>query len=209
MKTTRRQFLSSTSFGSSAAIFAPFLRGVSVHAKGDPRALPKRFVFIVKASGIDPSNLAPAGSDASPGNQLVETPWTEANLPDTLQPLAAMCSRLAVVSGISGANFKGNHTSGYGTLSCHNSELTPVAPTVDALLGLRHSAGPYPMFGMATNGTLRGQASVPDDSYVYPNLSALKKGQGVAFQASPTKAFEELFGSAVMKPAALKSLGPF
>lgn len=203
MKTTRRQFLSSTSFGSSAAIFAPFLRGVSALAKGDPRALPKRFVFIVKASGIDPSNLAPAGGDASPGNQLVETPWTEANLPETLQPLAAMRSRLAVVSGISGANFKGNHTSGYGTLSCHNSELTPVAPTVDALLGLRHSAGPYPMFGMATNGTLRGQASVPDDSYVYPNLSALKKGQGVAFQASPTKAFNELFGAAVMSQAEL------
>jgi hypothetical protein len=57
---------------------------------------------------------------------------------------------------------------------------------------------------MATNGTLRGQASVPDDSYVYPNLSAFGAGRGVAFQASPTKAFDELFGSTVMSPEQLK-----
>jgi hypothetical protein len=57
---------------------------------------------------------------------------------------------------------------------------------------------------MATNGRLRGQQSPPEDAYVYPNLSAYKAGQGVPFQASPTKAFNELFGSVVMSEADLK-----
>ena len=200
---SRRQFLTKTSLGSSAAIFAPFFHSVAAHAAGDAAALPKRFVFVVKASGIDPQNFTPGGADYAASDKVVTTPWDDANLPETLEPLAAMKHRLSVVHGLSGTNFKGNHTSGYGTLSCHNSELAPIAPTVDALLGLKHSTGPYPMFGMATNGTLRGQASVPSDSYVFPNLSALKSGQGVAFQASPTKAFNELFGAAVMSQAQL------
>ena len=134
----------------------------------------------------------------------MQAAWSDHSLPEIFKPLEAFKDKLTIVQGLSGNNFKGNHTAGYGALSCHNSELTPIAPTVDALLGLKHSTGPYPMFGMATNGSLRGQASVPDDAYVFPNLSALKAGQGVAFQASPTKAFNELFGSAVMAPETLK-----
>ena len=201
-------------------LFAPFLKSVAAHAAGAEAALPKRFVFIVKASGMDPYNLVPAGlpgqpvsakpseaakiSYASDRDKLVRAAWSDHALPEIFKPLESLKDKLTIVQGLSGNNFKGNHTSGYGTLSCHNSELTPIAPTVDALLGLKHSTGPYPMFGMATNGSLRGQASVPDDAYVFPNLSALKSGQGVAFQASPTKAFNELFGSAVMAPETLK-----
>lgn len=215
--TSRRHFLKASSLGSGAVLFAPFLKSA---AAGVESALPKRFVFIVKASGIDPYNLVPEGLPGQPvvekpseaakvsyqsdRDKLVTASWANQALPDVLKPLESLKDKLTVVQGLSGNNFKGNHTSGYGTLSCHNSELTPIAPTVDAMLGLKHSTGPYPMFGMATNGTLRGQASVPNDSYVFPNLSALKAGQGVAFQASPTKAFNELFGSAVMAPEALK-----
>ncbi len=201
-------------------LFAPFLKGLEMHAAGAEAAFPKRFVFIVKASGMDPYNLVPGGlpnqpvsakpseaakiSHASGRDKLVQAAWSDHSLPEIFKPLEAFKDKLTIVQGLSGNNFKGNHTAGYGALSCHNSELTPIAPTVDALLGLKHSTGPYPMFGMATNGSLRGQASVPDDAYVFPNLSALKAGQGVAFQASPTKAFNELFGSAVMAPETLK-----
>lgn len=217
---SRRHFLKSSSLGSGAVLFAPFLKSLAAHAAGEEAALPKRFVFIMKASGLDPHNLVPGGLRGQPvpeqpseaalvsyqgkHDKLVQASWKDHDLPEILKPLEALKNKLTIIQGLSGNNLKGNHTSGYGTLSCHNSELTPVAPTVDALLGLKHSTGPYPMFGMATNGTLRGQASVPDDSYVFPNLSALKAGQGVAFQASPTKAFNELFGSAVMAPEALK-----
>lgn len=208
MSISRRDLLRSFSVGASAALFTPFLKSVVAHAEGDSSALPRRFVFVVKASGLDPHNLiprSPGGSSESgdargPHERLVSTPLEAETLPSILEPLAPFVDRVSVLQGLSGNNLKGNHTAGYGALSCHNSELTAVAPTIDAMLGQRHSTGPYPLYGMATNGTLRGQASVPDDGTVYPNLSALGAGRGVAFQASPTKAFHELFGSAVQAP---------
>ena len=219
---SRRHFLKSTSLGSGALLFAPILKGLRAHSAGLESALPRRYVFIVKASGIDPYNLVPGGlpgqevkakpseaakvSYPASREKLLSASWDDHTLPKILQPLEGLKNKVNIIQGLSGNNLKGNHTSGYGTLSCHNSELTAIAPTVDALLGLKHSAGPYPIFGMATNGSLRGQASVPDDSYVFPNLSALKAGQGVAFQASPTKAFNELFGSAVMAPLTMPSM---
>lgn len=221
MPVTRRDLLrNAAKYGAVAPIFMPFLRGVSAHA-ADDGVMPKRFVFVIKASGVDNYNLMPA-SVAETDNTVryhedsykhlkppthtapIDVPLSAHALPNVLAPLAAFRDKINIVQGLSGNNLKGNHTSGYGALSCHNSELAPVAPTVDALLGLKHSTGPYPMFGMATNGTLRGQVSIPDDAYVYPNLSAYKSGQGVAFQASPTKAFNELFGSVVMSEAELK-----
>ncbi|MGY8770430.1 MAG: DUF1552 domain-containing protein [Pirellulales bacterium] len=219
MTITRRSLLkNAVSFGSTAAIFTPFLNSVAVHAAGDAAAMPKRFIFIVKASGLANDELVPSGyADAKAAyrlmrdkqitfrrDNLVDVSLADVGLPEVLKPLEAFRDRVNVVQGLSGNNLKGNHTSGYGTLSCYNSERAAVAPTVDALLGLQHSTGPYPMFGMATNGALLGQQSIPEDAYVYPNISALKSGQGVAFQASPTKAFNELFGSAVMSEADLK-----
>lgn len=202
MTLSRRPLLRRGSQAAVAPIFWPFLDSLRIHAEGG--ALPKRFVFIIKASGIDKPNLVPPGlpAYAEKRGDLVDTPLRE--LPAMLAPLARFKDRVTIVQGLSGQNLKGNHTAGYGTLSCHSSELVPVAPTIDALLGLKHSTGPYKMYGMATNGTLRGQVSVPDDAYVYPNLSAYRRGRGVAYQASPTKAFQELFGSAAMSPAELK-----
>ena len=221
MPITRRELILSTAkFGSVAPIFVPFLNSVAAHAAENAK-LPKRFVFIIKASGIDNYNLMPEAvakrKDAVSYHEdsyknlkppihssLIDESLVKVDLPKVLSPLAAFKNKINIIQGLSGNNFKGNHTAGYGMLSCHNSELVPIAPTVDAILGLKHSTGPYPMFGMATNGTLRGQASVPDDTYVYPNLSAYKSGQGVAFQASPTKAFNELFGAVAMSAADLK-----
>ena len=40
---------------------APFLRSIQAHAAGREEALPKRFVFVVKSSGIDKHNLVPEG----------------------------------------------------------------------------------------------------------------------------------------------------
>lgn len=221
MPISRRELLHNTAmYGSVAPLLVPFLNSVAAHA-ADNGKMPRRFVFIIKASGIDNYNLMPASVAKQKEavkyhedsykhlrppthTKLINVSFTDHALPELLKPLAAFKNKINIIQGLSGNNLKGNHTSGYGTLSCHNSELVPVAPTVDALLGVKHSTGPYPMFGMATNGTLRGQASVPDDAYVYPNLSAYKSGQGVAFQASPTKAFNELFGSVVMSDGDLK-----
>lgn len=75
-------------------------------------------------------------------------------LPEILKPFDRLKDRLTVVQGLSGTNFNGNHTAGYGALSCINSEKVPLSPTLDYLLGEHFSMGPYPMYGMAINGTL-------------------------------------------------------
>lgn len=196
MSLSRRDLLRLTAYGAASTALGPLLRGVT------PPGAPRRFVFVVKASGVDKANLVPGGA-AYPKSRKTVTDAALTDLPETLAPLADLRKYVTIVQGLSGQNFKGNHTAGYGTLSCHNSERVPIAPTVDALLGKKFSSGPYALYGMATNGSLLGQASVPDNAYVFPNISALKKGQGVAFQASPTKAYEELFGTAAQSQAEL------
>ena len=57
----RRQFLKDLSLGGSSLAMAPFLHSLRVHAEGDEAAFPKRFVFVVKSSGIDKFNLVPDG----------------------------------------------------------------------------------------------------------------------------------------------------
>lgn len=218
MQISRRNLLRNAAlFGATSSLFTPLLNRVAAQAAGKAGALPKRFVFIVKSSGIDKFNLVPPTlasvkqdqalndrySDKRDG--LVDVALSDHDLPEMFKPFEDMEDRLTILQGLSGNNLKGNHTAGFGTLSCKNSELIPVGPSVDALLGMHHSDGPYPMFGFATNAVLRGQASVPSDAYVYPTMSAYQSGQAVAYQGSPTKAFYELFGSAVLPDEKLAS----
>ncbi|PHS03068.1 MAG: hypothetical protein COA78_19270 [Blastopirellula sp.] len=220
MSLTRRGVLKAITCGSASFALAPFMRSVAVHAAGKEEALPKRFVFVVKSSGVDRANLVPEGihNEYAPRSKdgasnihsldrdkVIEASFADHALPDSLAAFEEIKDQLTVIQGLSGKNFVGNHTAGYGALSCHHSEQVAVAPTVDCLLGQHVSTGPYPMYGMAMNGHLLEQFfKSPEDSYCYPNLSAMKKGQPVAYQASPRKAYMELFGSAVVSPEQLR-----
>lgn len=219
MSLTRRRVIQGLSLGGASIAMAPFLRSVQAHAAGKDEALPKRFVFVVKSSGVDKFTLVPEGIenhfvDKTTGKKLgnksrrlgglIDVSLAEHKLPDKLTLLEEFKDRLTVIQSLSGEGFSGNHTSGYGALSCHNSERVAVAPTVDCLLGQHLSAGPYAMYGMAMNGMLLEPGWKPEDSYCYPNISAYKKGMPVPFQASPRKAFFELFGSAVATPKQLE-----
>lgn len=209
---SRRQMMQGLAYGSASLAFAPFMRSVQAHASGNAQMLPKRFVFVVKSSGVEKFNLVPGGlenhfvnsvSGEKLGNYnrrlgpLVDRPLSELTLPEKLKGLEAFKDRMTIVQSLSGHSFIGNHTAGYGALTCHNSEKVAIAPSVDCLLGQHLSTGPYEMYGMAMNGRLLEQGWKPDQTYCYPNISAAKKGMPVPFQASPTKAFVELFGSAV------------
>ncbi|MGF1578422.1 MAG: DUF1552 domain-containing protein [Gemmataceae bacterium] len=200
---TRRDLLKISAGGAFALV--PFLESVRAHADGNERVLPKRFVFVVKSSGIDRENLLPSGMTADLENTarrqgLVRVPLAQRRLPEIFQPFESLKSHLTIIQGLSGKNFNGNHTAGYGVLSCHNSERAPIAPTLDYMLGQRFSSGPYPMYAMAMNGTLLGQRTPPGNGFCYPNISAIGSGKAVAFQASPSKAYMELFGAAVRTP---------
>ena len=206
MTLSRRNVIAT--LGSAPLALAPFVRSVAAHAAGDERVLPKRFVFVVKSSGIDKENLLPAGLEeqwSERRDKLVDVSLSDHELPDNFKAFEGIKDQLTIIQGLSGKNFVGNHTAGYGALSCHHSEQVAVASTVDCLLGEHLSAGPYRMYGMAMNGPLLEQYTRgPQDSYCYPNISAMAKGRPVAYQASPKKAFMELFGSAVLPPETIR-----
>ena len=194
---------------------------VAAHQGGN-EALPKRFVFIVKASGIDNYNLMPesvAKMKETVRNQvdsyknlkppthktMIDVSLMKHDLPKLLEPLKDFKEKINIVQGLSGNNLRGNHTSGYGTLSCYNSELMPIAPTVDALLGMKHSTGPLPpCLEWQPTGRCEARSRCRMIPMFIRTFRLYKSGQGVAFQASPTKAFNELFGSAVMSEGDLK-----
>jgi hypothetical protein len=219
MPLTRRRAIQDLSLGGLSLAMASCLRSIQAHAAGNEAMLPKRFVFVVKSSGIDKYNLVPDGianhfvhettgkklgnNDRRQG-ELIDVSLADHKLPDKLAILEPFKDKTTIVQSLSGKTFSGNHTTGYGALSCHNSERVAIAPTVDCLLGQHLSTGPYAMYGMAMNGSLLEPGWKPEDSYCYPNISAARKGMPVAFQGSPRKAFLELFGSAVITPEKLE-----
>ena len=218
MLITRRRALQNLSIGGMSVAMASCLRSIHAHGLANEQTLPKRFVFVVKSSGIDKYNLVPPGlgnhfinpdDGKKLGNRgrlqgpLVNVSLAEHKLPEKLAALETFKDRLTILQSLSGVGFRGNHTKGFGTLSLHDSETVAVAPTLDCLLGQHLSAGPYAMYGMAMNGRLLGNDKA-EDSYCYPNLSAYGAAKPVAYQASPRKAFLELFGAAVTTPAELE-----
>lgn len=213
-KFSRRQAVK----GLSTLAFLPFLDSLRVHAAGKESALPKRFVFVIKSSGLEKFNLVPDGLENyfidNEGNKLgnrsrregplVDVSLQQHKLPEKLQILNKYKDRLTIIQSLSGVGFRGNHTKGLGTLSLHDSEMVAVAPTLDCILGRHLSKGPYPMYGMAMNGRLLESGWKPEDNFCYPNLSAYGPGKPVAFQASPRKAYLDLFGAAIANPKELQ-----
>ena len=61
MLVSRRRALKEVSIGGMSLAMASCLRSIQAHAAGDEKTLPKRFVFVVKSSGIDKFNLVPDG----------------------------------------------------------------------------------------------------------------------------------------------------
>ena len=208
----RRDFLKGISLGGASLAMAPFLRSLQAQTAGNVDLLPKRFVFVVKSSGIDKFNMVPKGleniyidpKDGSKlGNKarrlapLVDVALSDHELPDKLSVLNEFKDRMTLIHSLSGEGFSGNHTAGLGALSCYNSEKVAVAPTIDCMLGQHLSLGPYPMYGLATHGRLLEGGGSVADSYCYPNISAYKAGMPVPYQSSPRKAFLDLFGASV------------
>ena len=58
---SRRQVLKDLSLGGLSLAMASCLRSIQAYAAGNEKGLPKRFVFVVKSSGIDKFNLVPDG----------------------------------------------------------------------------------------------------------------------------------------------------
>ncbi|MEM7234781.1 MAG: hypothetical protein AAF517_21560, partial [Planctomycetota bacterium] len=107
MKITRRRLLKGACLAGSSLAMEPFLRSARIHAAGDETALPKRFVFVVKSSGVEKFNLVPDGlknhfvndSGKKLGNRgrrwgkLVDVSLADYQLPDKLSALETFKDR--------------------------------------------------------------------------------------------------------------------
>ena len=59
MSNSRRNFCKGLSLGAGSFLLAPLLEAAENHANGNAEALPSRFVFVVKNSGIWPEAITP------------------------------------------------------------------------------------------------------------------------------------------------------
>ena len=59
LKTNRRTLLKTAAAAGVSPLLLPFLQRVQAEAAGAERALPKRFLFVVKCSGLTPAELVP------------------------------------------------------------------------------------------------------------------------------------------------------
>jgi hypothetical protein len=197
MTHSRRSFLTGLSLGAGSFLFAPFLQAVERQAKGDVKALPSRFIFVVKNSGIWPDAITPQEFKAS-GSNAVNASLTKATLPPSMAALEPFKNHLSIVQGLSGKMCQGGHTSNYGMLGVYmaSGESSPASPmwaTADNELAKLYPA-PFNHVGLAVraqwgSSTLGGT--------MYPAISATGPGKELPFQGSPDVAFQDLFGSAV------------
>jgi hypothetical protein len=201
MTDSRRGFLKNVTLGSGAMVLSPMLRQLALSADGAPRAkMPKRFVFVVKASGLIPERWEPASLKAklADKSQSVNVPLVGHKLPEELAPLEPFKDQMAIVQGLSGKMCKGGHSSWFGAMGVyktggeHNSGVI-LRATADAEIAKLHPS-PFNHIGLALRGKVMGKET---EGTLYPGLTAAGPGRELPFQASPDIAYQQLFGSAV------------
>jgi hypothetical protein len=194
---SRRSVLKGMSLGAGGFLLSPFLQQAELHAEGDSKNLPSRFVFVVKNSGIWPSAITP--EEFKPGgSNAINASLTKTELPPSMKPLEPFQNQLSIVQGLSGKMCRGGHTSNFGMLGVYmvGTESNPGNPfraTADAELAKLYPA-PFNHVALAVRA---GWGSNAYGGIMYPGISAIAPGKELPFQGSPDVAFEQLFGSAV------------
>ena len=113
MNIHRRQFIKGFSAGGITPLLIPFLNQLNAQNNG---VTPKRFLFVVKSSGLTPSELVPpdlvnrlvksGDSDISPdelipSKSLIDLPLNDYSLPESLSPLQPHSNYLTILQGLS------------------------------------------------------------------------------------------------------------
>ena len=192
---TRRDILKGVTLGASAGLLGPVLSQLKAHADGDTNKPPTRFVFVVRANGLRPWGIVPAGLEAHGEprhNQaaLADDPLANRKLHPTFASLESLKHYVTIVNGLSGraAAVSDPHGANFGTLGVYRSDngAPPAAETIDgALAKTLPSVFSHLGFKMGS-GT---------DLIAHPRVSAAGRGQALPFYCSPTLAYKELFGS--------------
>ena len=180
----RRNLLKGLSLGAGAVALSPFVRRLDAAENQEP---PKRFVFVVKSSGLQGEYLNPEGLEHR-GDKLVDSTLAERSLPESLKPLAPFQDQLTIIQGLSGKMTRLGHSAHYGALGGYKASphTPPLAATIDGYLSETFPS----VFNHVGFKMSEGSQGV-----TFPAISAKGKGQQLPFQQNPVAAFENLFGS--------------
>jgi hypothetical protein len=180
----RRTVLKGITLGAGAAALSPFLKHL---AAAETQQLPKRFVFVVKSSGLQGEHLNPEGLKHG-GSTLVDEPLAGRKLSDSMKSLEPFKDKLTIIQGLSGRMTQAGHSAFYGALGGFKApaHTPPLFATIDG-----HLSEKFPsVFNHI--GFKMGEGS---QGITFPSISAKGKGQQLPFQQNPMGAFENLFGS--------------
>ena len=192
---SRRRALRNISAGSLAV--APFLQGFAARAADISDWLPKRFVFIVRANGILPTEIqppelsdlvVPRGAPRRQDKLRVQS-LTDLTLSRSLAALTPFKDRVSIFQGLSGRMANSDHGSRHGALGAYRTgNAPPILPTVDGVLA-NGLDSPFPHIGFAMERT--------GPQVVYPPLFAAGLGKPLPCYADPLTAYGDLFGSVI------------
>ena len=210
MNTKRRTLLKGLSLGALSPLLAPFVSRLQAELNGGPT--PKRFLFVVKSSGLTPAELVPQDlvselvrpgeeegwpEELQASDRLLDHSLKDRVLPESLRPLAPFQDQLTILQGLSGKMCRGGHSAWYGALGCYHTgdegnPGRPVSATVDGALA-KALPSIFPHIGLTLGGKV---LSGVKDSVVYPGISAMDADRPLSYQASPAMAYRNLFGVA-------------
>ncbi|MDG1875322.1 MAG: DUF1552 domain-containing protein [Mariniblastus sp.] len=180
----RRALLKGVTLGSGALALSPFIKSLSAADQQQP---PKRFVFVVKSSGLQGDYLNPDGLTHR-GETLVDTTLQGRKLSESMKSLEAFKDKLTIIQGLSGKMTNSGHSSFYGALGGYkaSAHAPPLFATIDGHLSEKFPA----VFNHL--GFKMGEGS---QGTTFPAISAKAKGKQLPFQQNPLSAFENVFGS--------------
>lgn len=188
MNTTRRSVLKGMAMSSGSLALAPFLDHYArLEAEDGSQRLPQRFVFVVKASGLQAEYINPAGLSHG-GDALVDEPIGERQLAAGMEALNPFRDKLTILQGLSGKMCNFGHSSFYGALGAYKATMEgqPSAATIDGHLA-KLLPSVFNHIGLKMGDGSQGTA--------YPAISAAGRNQQLPFQCNPELAYEKLFGS--------------
>ena len=176
--------LKGVSLGAGAVALAPFLRHLEA---AEQQRAPKRFVFVVKSSGLQGDYLNPEGLEHR-GDKIVDESLADRKLSDSMKSLEPFKDKLTIIQGLSGKMTLSGHSAHYGALGGYkaSAHAPPLHATIDGHLSEKLPS----VFNHV--GFKMGEGS---QGVTFPAISAKGKGQQLPFQQNPMAAFENLFGS--------------
>ncbi|MBT5124385.1 MAG: DUF1552 domain-containing protein [Planctomycetaceae bacterium] len=183
----RRGALKGMTMGAGAVALSPFMQHLKMAHGGNEQQLPKRFVFVVKSSGLQAEYLNPTGLKHG-GDKLVDEPLGDKTLADCMKSLEPFKDKLTIIQGLSGRMTLAGHSAFYGALGGYKAAANtpPLYATIDGFLSEKFPS----VFNHL--GFKMGEGS---QGTTFPSISAKGKGQQLPFQQNPMSAFENLFGS--------------